>query len=72
MKKSIGHGGFTFLLLTMAALQAQSDLQSIGSRQYAKWGGVWYTAQNGEQGNRADIDHLIVRLKNNGNIRDFD
>ena len=40
MKKYSEIGGFAALLLTAVALQAQTDIQSIGSRQYAQWGGV--------------------------------
>ena len=62
---------FLFLVCNKS-VNGQVNLQKIGVYQYTQYNGIWYTAVNGKKGDRVDTKHLLIRLKDRTNIKQFD
>jgi subtilisin family serine protease len=49
----------------------QEGMRSIGRFQYGKFSGMWYTVVQGQKGDLLDTTHIILRLKDRGDVKNF-
>jgi subtilisin family serine protease len=61
---------FTTVIIELSF--GQVNRRTVGGHEYAQLDGVWYTVVQGKQGDLVDTKHLLVRLKDRGDIDRFD
>lgn len=61
-----------FCLVFVPLSFAQQNLNTVGHSTYAQYDSVWYTVVDNNRGDRVDIKHLVVRLKDKSDVSAFD
>jgi hypothetical protein len=59
------------IFLSAGELYAQSQGRIVAGREYAQYNGQWHAVANGQQGNVVDVQRIVVRLRDQGDIEQY-